>query len=561
MTMSEGKREARDGRVLLLTPTGRDAGLTGRYMTAADIPVEVCASMEELCEKCREGAGAALIAEEALTDENRRLLLDTLGEQPAWSDFPLVVLTAGGEADAIDAGALKSLGDEANVTLIERPTRIITILSAVRSALRARRRQYEVRAHLAAERHAQEERARLLEEAVAARAEAEAVNRAKDVFLATLSHELRTPLTAILGWTRMLHDMAMDAETKRHGLEVIERNAEAQHQLIRDLLDVSRIISGKLRLKTSQVGLAPIVEAALDSVRQAADAKSIRLGAEYDEETDLVTGDPDRLQQVIWNLLSNAIKFTPKGGTVGVRVEREGSDVCVKVSDTGQGISPDFLPYVFDRFRQQDGSTTREHGGLGLGLAIVRHLVEQHGGRVSAESGGERRGSTFTINLPIAAVRSPVGAGEPVETRPSKALRAGDRPTLGSVRVLVVDDQADARELLALVLSHAGAQVSTASSAAEALELLQLNEVDVLVSDVGMPVADGYALIGRYREMSAGRARRMPSVALTAYASEGDRRRALAAGFDAHVPKPVEPAELVSVIAGLVERGETPGRA
>jgi CheY-like chemotaxis protein/nitrogen-specific signal transduction histidine kinase len=420
--------------------------------------------------------------------------------------------------------------------------------------VRARRRQYEVRAHLAAERRAQEDRARLLEEAVAARAEAEAVNRAKDIFLATLSHELRTPLTAILGWARVLRDTGMEGDAARHGLDVIERNAEAQHQLIRDLLDVSRIISGKLQLKTRQVELAPVVRAALDSVRQAADAKAIRLGAEYDDETDLVTGDPDRLQQVVWNLLSNAIKFTPKGGRVGVRVERAGSDVCVSVSDTGQGISPEFLPHVFERFRQQDGSTTREHGGLGLGLAIVRHLVEQHGGRVSAESDGETRGSTFTFSLPVAAVNAPAGARESAGPSASQASPGEAEGTLDGVRVLVVDDQPDARELLALVLAKAGAEVSTAAAASEALEFLQREQVDVLVSDIGMPGEDGYALIGRVRGLPAQRARRTPSVALTAYASEEDRRRALAAGFDTHLPKPVEPAELVSVVAGLVFR-------
>jgi signal transduction histidine kinase len=546
--MTEAEYEARDGRVLLLTPTGRDADLTGRYLTGAGFTVEVCARMEELCDKCREGAGAALIAEEALTTENSRRLLDALGQQPAWSDFPLVVLTTGSERASGDAGAVRSLGDAANVTLVERPTRVITILSAVRSALRARRRQYEVRAHLAAERVAQEERARLLEEAVAARAEAEAVNRAKDVFLATLSHELRTPLTAILGWARMLRDTGMDAESARHGLEVIERNAEAQHQLIRDLLDVSRIISGKLQLTTRQVGLGPIVEAALDSVRQAADAKAISLGAEYAGETDLVTGDPDRLQQVIWNLLSNAIKFTPKGGSVGVRVERDGSDVCVRVSDTGQGIAPEFLPHVFERFRQQDGSTTREHGGLGLGLAIVRHLVEQHGGRVSAESPGARGGSTFTISLPVATVKESAEASHDAG-RPSHISPKDGAPPLEGVRVLVVDDQPDARELLALVLGRAGAEVLTASSAAEARELYEREGADVLVSDVGMPVEDGYSLVARIRSTPAGFVK---AVALTAYAAEEDRRRSLDAGFDAHIAKPVEPGELVDLIAGLV---------
>ena len=543
-----------DGRVLLLTPTGRDADLTGRYLRGAGITVEVCAGVEELCEKWAEGAGAALVAEEALSPEGAHRLLDAIGRQPAWSDFPLVVLTSGGETAAGDAGTLKSIGDAANVTLVERPTRVITILSAVRSALRARRRQYEVRSHLAAERRAQEERALLLEEALAARAEAEAVNRAKDIFLATLSHELRTPLTAILGWARMLRGATPDAELTRHGLDVIERNAAAQHQLIRDLLDVSRIISGKLRLDTRQIGLAPVVEAALDSVRQAADAKAISLGAEFDAAPDVVTGDPDRLQQVVWNLLSNAIKFTPKGGAVGVRVARDGSDVLVSVSDTGQGIAPEFLPYVFERFRQADGSTTREHGGLGLGLAIVRHLVEQHGGHVSAESAGEQRGSTFTISLPIAAVMTPSDNGEAAGPQPSHPPPGHVASPLVGLRILVVDDQPDARELLAMVIAGAGAEVSTASSAAEALDLLRREGADVLVSDVGMPLVDGYTLVGRVRAQAE---TPIPAVALTAYAADEDRRRALAAGFDAHVAKPVEPAELVSVIAGLV----APGRA
>ena len=542
--------EEQDGRVLLLTPTGRDADLTGRYLSGVGIPVEVCAGMEELCEKCAEGAGAALVAEEALSPENTWRLLDTLNRQPAWSDFPLVVLTSRNETTPGGADALKSLGEAWNVTLVERPTRVITVLSAVRSALRARRRQYEVRAHLVAERLAQEERARLLEEAVAARAEAEAVNRAKDVFLATLSHELRTPLTAILGWVHIMSSPGQDGEVSRHGLEVIARNAQAQYQLIRDLLDVSSIITGKLRLETRQLELAPVVEAAIDSVRQAADAKNIRLGTQFDDETDLVTGDPDRLQQVVWNLLSNAIKFTPKGGSVGVRVGREGSDVFIRVRDTGRGIAAEFLPHVFERFRQQDGSTTREQGGLGLGLAIVRHLVEQHGGRVSAESAGERLGSTFTIKLPVAAVRgAAVGKGAERPPNPSASNREA---ALRGVRVLVVDDQPDARELLAIVLGGAGAEVSTAESAAEALEVLRLEGADVLVSDVGMPVEDGYTLVGRVRSLATGP---IPAVALTAYAAEEDRLSALAAGFDAHVAKPVEPAELVSVIAGLVAPG------
>jgi signal transduction histidine kinase/CheY-like chemotaxis protein len=562
------EEERRDGRVLILTPTGRDAEMTAKYLAGAGLAPERCVGMTELCERLDEGGGAALVAEEALTPEGTLRLLGALARQPEWSDFPLIVLTASGGGDA---GKLKDLVEAANVTLVERPTRVITVLSAARSALRARRRQYEARAHIEAERRAREERTRLLEEAVAAReqaeratAQAEQANRAKDTFLATLSHELRTPLTAVLGWAKMLHEMKLDGDTARHGLKVIERNAEAQNQLVRDLLDVSRIITGKLRLETTSVELAPVVESALDSVRQAAEAKDISLGVELGAGPEVVSGDPDRLQQVVWNLLSNAIKFTPKGGRVGVTLGREGSDVLIRVSDTGQGISPEFLPYVFERFRQADGSTTRQHGGLGLGLAVVRHLVEQHGGHVSAESKGEGLGSTFTITLPLAAVRA--GA-----TRADGEGAAGRRPDggasattdatepLAGVRVLVVDDHPDARELLAMVLERAGAAVATASSAAAAVRLLRADPADVLVSDIGMPDEDGYEFLGRVRALPASEGGRVPAVALTAYATEEDRRRALAAGFEEHVAKPVEPSDLVAAVAAVALRARGDG--
>ncbi|HVF67028.1 MAG TPA: ATP-binding protein [Pyrinomonadaceae bacterium] len=565
--MSDGESKL-DGRVLVLTPTGRDAAMASKYLAGAGLAPEVCSGMAELCGRIDEGGGAALVSEEALAHEAVRRLLDALARQPEWSDFPLVILTGEGGGDA---GKLKALVEAANVTLVERPTRVITVVSAVRSALRARRRQYEARAHIEAERRAREERSRLLEEAVAAReqaeqatAQAEEANRAKDIFLATLSHELRTPLTAVLGWARMLHEMNLDEETARHGLKIIERNAEAQNQLVRDLLDVSRIITGKLRLETTSVELAPVVESALDSVRQAAEAKDISLGFEFGAGPEVVSGDPDRLQQVVWNLLSNAIKFTPKGGRVGVNLGREESDVLIRVSDTGQGISPEFLPHVFERFRQADGSTTREHGGLGLGLAVVRHLVEQHGGRVSAECKGEGRGSTFTIRLPLAAVR------ERGEQRVSGSLRdAGGKKKaavapdtaspLSGVRVLVVDDQPDARELLALVLERAGAVVSTAENADAAVSLLKERPADVLVSDIGMPGEDGYKFVGRVRALPASEGGRVPAVALTAYATEEDRRRALDAGFEEHISKPVEPSALVAAVVTLAARGRGEG--
>ena len=557
-----------DGRVLILAPTGRDAEMASKYLAGAGLVPEVCAGMTELCEKIREGGGAALVAQEALTQETGPRLLGALARQPEWSDFPLVVLTSGGGGDA---DRLKGLVEAANVTLVERPTRVITIVSAVRSALRARRRQYEARAHIESERRAREERTRLLEEAVAAReqaeqatAQAEQANRAKDIFLATLSHELRTPLTAVLGWARMLHEMNLDEDTARHGLKIIERNAEAQNQLVRDLLDVSRIITGKLRLDTISVDLAPVVESALDSVRQAAEAKGISLGFESGAGPEVVSGDPDRLQQVVWNLLSNAIKFTPKGGRVGVKLGREESDVLIRVSDTGQGISPEFLPHVFERFRQADGSTTRAHGGLGLGLAVVRHLVEQHGGHVSAESKGEGRGSTFTIRLPLAAVREGSegrgGSGPLRDAGGKKTAAASDvAEPLSGVRVLVVDDQPDARELLALVLERAGASVATAETADAAVRLLRASPADVLVSDIGMPGEDGYKFVGRVRALPASEGGRVLAVALTAYATEEDRRRALDAGFEEHIAKPVEPSALVAAVAALAARARGRG--
>jgi signal transduction histidine kinase/CheY-like chemotaxis protein len=539
-----------DERVLILTPTGRDASLTGKYLAEASITVEACAFMEELCAEAGAGAGAALISEEALTPSALQCLVEALSQQPAWSDFPLVILTSGGAgATPTNLGALKLLSEVGNMTLIERPTRVITLVSSIQSALRARRRQYQVREHLKAEKRAQEE-------AVEARKQAEAANRAKDVFLATLSHELRTPLTAVLGWARILRTMKIDEEMRHRGLQIIERNAVSQNQLIQDLLDVSRIITGKLRLDVRPVELISIIEAALDSVHQAIEAKTIELDVEFGTESDVVRGDPDRLQQVVWNLLSNAIKFTSKGGSIGVRLARHGSDVQIKVSDTGQGISPDFLPHVFERFRQEDGSTTRAHGGLGLGLAVVRHLVEQHGGTVSAESAGEQLGSTFTVNLPIIAVNERTEETEGKEGRVSVQAQLDSSELLKGVRVLVVDDQVDARELLLVVLTHAGAEATAAASSAMALEMLLQHRFDVLVSDIGMPDEDGFELISRIRSLSTEEGGSIPAIALTAYATDEDRKRVLAAGFREHLPKPVEPADLIAIVASLAGRTE-----
>ncbi|HEX8072565.1 MAG TPA: PAS domain S-box protein [Pyrinomonadaceae bacterium] len=391
------------------------------------------------------------------------------------------------------------------------------------------------------------ERDELLRREQTARREAETANRLKDEFLANVSHELRTPLTAILGWARLLQTSGLTGESAARAVQAIERNARAQTQLIDDLLDVSRIVSGKLRLHVQTLQLAPVIAAALDTVRPAAEAKGIELFAAVEPDVPSVFGDADRLQQVVWNLLANAVKFTPRGGAVRVALARRGALAELTVSDTGQGIAPEFLPYVFERFRQGDAAPARAHAGLGLGLAIVRHLVELHGGVVAAASAGEGRGATFTIQLP---------AGPDVDESAARAVARAAAPataTLQGRHVLVVDDDADACELLRLTLTKSGARVTIAHTAADALAALAREAPDLLVSDIGLPETDGYALIRAVRARAAqpGGAR-LPAVALTAYARPEDRAHALAAGFHAHIPKPVEPTALVAILADLL---------
>ena len=409
-------------------------------------------------------------------------------------------------------------------------------------------------------RRTEEEREGLLKRERQARREAEEANRLKDEFLATVSHELRTPLTAILGWSRMLLSGVIDAAGNARALETIDRNARAQAQIIEDILDISRIITGKLRLDIRQVEPGAVIEAAVDAVRPAAEARNVRLQMLLDPQAGPVSGDADRLQQVVWNLLSNAVKFTPKGGRVQVKLERVNSHVEIAVSDTGQGISADFAPFVFDRFRQGDGSTTRRHGGLGLGLAIVRQLVELHGGTVTVASPGEGKGATFTVSLPLSIVHStsvPVGTTqERVHPKVGGRVAFDCPPVLENLRVLVVDDEADARELLTAVLTLCKAEVLTVATAAEALTALERHRPDVLVSDIGMPEVDGFELIRKVRALPREKGGRVPAVALTAYARVEDRMRALSAGYQMHVPKPVEPAELVTVISSLAGWGK-----
>ncbi|WP_416212128.1 PAS domain S-box protein [Nostoc sp. ChiVER01] len=401
---------------------------------------------------------------------------------------------------------------------------------------------------------AEQEREQLLKREQTARADAEAANRMKDEFLATLSHELRTPLNAVLGWAQLLRNRKFDETTTARALETIERNTKSLAQLIEDVLDVSRIIRGTLHLNIHRVKLVPLVEAAIDTVYPAAQAKEISINCKFDPEVGVVVGDGNRLQQVVWNLLSNAVKFTPKGGRIDVQLERIESSVQIRVSDTGVGIAAEFLCHVFERFYQQDSSITRSHGGLGLGLAIVRHLVELHGGTVSAESPGIGQGATFIVNLPMKAVYVDANTAEQLSPVGDTQDTNNYLPKLDDLRVLIVDDEADARHLLTTILGQYGAQVMAAPSASDALLALQEFRPHILVSDIGMPQEDGYTLIRQIRALPADQGGRIPAVALTAYARAEDRTQALLAGFQLHVPKPVNPGELAAVIANLTGR-------
>jgi PAS domain S-box-containing protein len=396
------------------------------------------------------------------------------------------------------------------------------------------------------------ERARLYETEQKLRSQAETANRIKDEFLATVSHELRTPLNAIVGWSSLLTSGSLDETATRRAIETIGRSAKSQSQIIEDLLDVSRIITGKLSLNTTLIELEPVIKTALESLYPAAESKNITIKSSFASAAQIIRGDADRLQQIMWNLISNAIKFTPKGGEIAVGLEQIESHIQIRVSDTGQGISPEFLPFVFDRFSQADGTSTRKFGGLGLGLAIVRHLVEMHGGTVEVESAGLNQGTTFTVNLPIKAVFDDESAtGEALPLIDEKTL-ADARSRLSNVNILIVDDDADARLLLTTIIEKSGANVFTAASVSEALETLKNFQPHILISDIGMPGEDGYSLMRKIRALYP-EAGKISTIALTAYARAEDRTLALEAGFELHIAKPVNPEELLSIIKELAK--------
>ena len=513
----------------MFAPVGRDAALTHDFLQRASIPNVICPSMNALCDIVETGGSdAVLLTEEALYDPAFSRLTALLDGQPPWSDIP-VLLFAGSSGADMTLRAIQSIESLRNVTLFERPIRLAAVLSAIRAALRARARQYELRD--------------LLADLQEARAAAEAANRLKDEFLATLSHELRTPLNAIVGWTSMLTRGQVEPSRMPHVFEALDRNAQSQAQLIADVLDVSRIVTGKLRLQLTTVDMCDLVAQAADSMRTAANGKEIQLSVEEETPGCLLRGDAGRLQQVVWNLLSNAIKFTPAGGAIRVRVTRDERHVEVSVADTGDGIPPGFLPHVFDRFRQADQTSTREHGGLGLGLSIVKHLVELHGGTVAASSAGTGKGACFTVRLPSADRR--------LANESARAPSAPVPITLAGKTILVLDDDAYTLEILSAALERAGAEVCAAASAADAWKALHDRKPDVLVADLAMPVEDGFSFMRRVRDTSkAGAA--VPAIALSAFADAKSEQTARAAGFSAFLAKPARPEALLHLIDRLL---------
>lgn len=677
--------------VLILAPRGRDAAVAARVLADQGVATSACRSLAELGERLDRPAGAVLATEEALTDGAQPALIERLDGQPPWSDLPIIVLATkqSGRRAALAAQRLARLG---NLVLLERPLHADTLISAVASALRARARQYQVRASLeeqarinadnvrlnqarvqalqqaaearealalaldaaelgtfhcpmplgaivwndtckahfwlprdaevdfdlfyslihpddrpatetaitaaidgrqpydveyrtlgpqgafrwirakgrayygadgaplrfdgitidiSVQKQLQAEREAALRAEKAAREEAERVSRMKDEFLATLSHELRTPLSAILGWTQLMRRPALPVRDFGKGVEVIERNARAQARLIEELLDMSRIIAGNMRLNIEPIEPAAVVEAALASVQPAAAAKGIAIRREIDGGLGPIAADPHRLQQMLWNLLSNAVKFTPGGGEIEVALRHRQDALEFAVADSGEGIAADFLPFVFDRFRQADASTTRDHGGLGLGLAIVRHLAELHGGTVAVSSDGPGRGARFIVCLPLIAAQA-ADDGQAVAARTASALLeppTGDAD-LSGLTIVAVDDEADGRELLARLLTAHGARIVSAGSAEEALAAIEMVGPDLLISDIAMPRVDGHELLHRVRALRP----TLPAIALSAFARADDRRRALEAGYRVHLAKPVDVDELLRAIALSLQR-------
>jgi len=514
------------GRVLIFAPIGRDASLTAELLTRAGIACQVCHAMNDVCIELASGAGAILLTEEALADPRLDDLAEALTSQPPWSDIS-VLLFAGSDRSQASLRTLHKLEVLRNVTLLDRPIRTAAVISTVRAALRGRQRQYELRDTLVALQRA--------------RFEAEHANRLKDEFLATVSHELRTPLNAILGWVAMLRQARFEPSRVASILEIVERNAKAQAQLIADVLDISRMISGRVKLEVTPVSLARVICDAADSMRPGAAARGVELHLDVDEGP-VANADPDRLQQVVWNLLSNACKFTPEGGRIDVKLRADRTHATVTVVDTGVGISSDFLPHVFDRFRQAEQGFTRSHGGLGLGLAIVKQLVEMHGGEVTATSDGPGTGATFEVRLPLARTITHRRARREM---PSPELPKVD---LSDHSILVVDDDETTRDLFVTLLSQYGATVRAVGNAPEAVQAFDVEIPGLVLADIGMPGEDGLSMIKRIRRRPPARGGLVRAIAISAYARPEDREAALAAGYDDFLAKPAMPADVMRAV-------------
>jgi signal transduction histidine kinase/CheY-like chemotaxis protein len=534
--------------VLILAPTGRDAHLAASVLRAEKFVPKLCQNVSELSARLRaEGSsvGALMLTEESLSSPaDCSSLTEWFEHQEPWSDLPIVFLTRPGRPTSVTMLRLRILGSRCAVTVLERPVRPAALLGALRVAVQSRERQYQLRDLLESQRRAAVE----LENA---RLEAEAADRAKDRFLAVLSHELRTPLNAILGWTYLMRNSRNDESLVAQGVEVLQRNTETLVELISDLLDTSRIVSGTLTMDFQEVDLKQIVSGSVDTLRVEATEKGIVLESfvEVPEEVGCrVRGDGARLHQILANLLSNALKFTPTGGSVTVQLRKAQASAIVVVKDTGKGISPEFLLHIFKPF-YQDEESSRENRGLGLGLAICKHLVELHGGSISAESEGLGRGAMIKVELPVIASKHRASAESPKASALRKAERMPD-PKLKSIKVVAVDDNADSRELLRAILERSGAEATLVSSGQEALVAIKNVRPDVLICDLAMPEMDGYELLENVRGLEP-ELGLLPVIAFTAAARNEDRARTRRAGFHAHLAKPVDPSELVTTILNL----------
>ncbi len=516
-----------ENRVLVFMPTGRDAALVCATLEKADVSAQPCPDAKVLEKEIAAGAGAVLMAEEGLLNGTLEHLIETFNRQPVWSDLPVVLFA--GNAQSSEK-LLTTIDTRLNATIVERPIRVTMLISAVRGALRARQKQYQIRDLLN---------------------QLEQSDRQKDLFLATLSHELRTPLNSILGWTQLLRGNPSAVDTK-HGLEVIERNAKAQSEIISDILFVSRIITGKFTPNLQPIDLIPVIEEAVEVVLPSIESKNIRLNVFFDPKIKKIKGEHERLKQVFWNLLSNAVKFTPPHGRIDVSAFVNGSHIEIEISDSGMGIEPDFLPYIFERFSQADSSYTRKVGGLGLGLAIVHHLVEIHGGSVSVKSDGANKGTAFTIKLPVLTAQESNSAANENSDVTAESKKSNEPPA--GIRVLLVEDNDDSREMLAVLFAQLNLRVTAVASAAEALATLDQTVPDIIISDIGMPDEDGYALIRKIRQLPDEKGGNIPAIALTGYASLQDRALALKAGYQEHLSKPVDIDELFELVKNILDK-------